>query len=57
MANIIFPFGKEKISYDIDDARLCGVLTSSLHSYKALDTEENLVKAAMASPYGSETSA
>ena len=54
MANVIFPFGKEKISYDIDDARLNGVLTSSLHSYKALDTEENLVKAAMAAPYGSE---
>lgn len=54
MANIVFPFGKEKISYEIEDARLNGVLTSSLHSYKALDTEENLVKAAMASPYGSD---
>ncbi|MBQ8836226.1 MAG: nickel-dependent lactate racemase [Clostridia bacterium] len=53
MANIIFPFGKEKLNYEIDDARLCGVLTSSLHSYKAADTEENLVKAAMAQPYGS----
>ena len=54
MANIVFPFGKERINYDIDDARLNGVLTSSLHSYKALDTEENLVKAAMAAPYGSD---
>lgn len=54
MANIIFPFGKEKISYDIDDERLAGVLTSSLHSYKAADTEENLVKAAMAAPYGTD---
>ena len=54
MANIIFPFGKERISYDIEDSRLCGILTSSLHSYKALDTEENLVKAAMATPYGSD---
>ncbi|MBQ4150539.1 MAG: nickel-dependent lactate racemase [Clostridia bacterium] len=53
MANIVFPFGKEKISYDIDDARLNGVLVSSLHSYKAKDSEENLVKAAMAAPYGS----
>ena len=54
MANIIFPFGKEKINYEIEDARLNGILTSSLHSYKALDTEENLVKAAMAAPYGSD---
>ncbi len=54
MADIIFPFGKEKINYEIEDARLNGILTSSLHSYKALDTEENLVKAAMGTPYGSE---
>ena len=53
MANIKFPFGKEKISIDIDDSRLNGILTSSLHSYVPLDTEENLVKAAMAAPYGS----
>lgn len=52
MANIKFPFGKEKISIDIDDKRLQGILTSSLHEYKPADTEENLVKAAMASPYG-----
>lgn len=52
MANIKFPFGKEKISLDIDDRRLSGVLTSSLHEYKPTDSEENLVKAAMASPYG-----
>ena len=54
MANIVFPFGKERISFDIEDSRLNGILTSSLHSYKALDTEENLVKAAMAKPCGSE---
>ncbi len=54
MANVVFPFGKERISYDIDDTRLNGILTSSLHSYKAKDTEENLVKAAMANPYGSD---
>ncbi len=54
MANIVFPFGKEKISYTIDDARLNGVLTSSLHAYKAKDTEENLVKAAMAAPFGTD---
>jgi len=52
MANIKFPFGKEKISLDIDDRRLSGVLTSSLHEYKPTDSEENLVKAAMAAPYG-----
>ena len=54
MATILFPFGKDKISYTIDDARLKGVLTSSLHAYTPADGEEALVKAAMANPYGSE---
>ncbi|MBR5539324.1 MAG: nickel-dependent lactate racemase, partial [Clostridia bacterium] len=54
MANIKFPFGKEKLAVDIADERLRGILTSSLHGYKPLDTEENLVKSAMASPIGSE---
>ena len=54
MANIKFPFGKEKLSIDIADERLKSILTSSLHGYKPLDTEENLVKTAMASPIGSE---
>lgn len=54
MANIKFPFGKEKISFDIDDARLNGILTSSLHSYIPADTEENLVKSAMAAPFGTD---
>lgn len=54
MATILFPFGKDKISYTINDARLKGILTSSLHAYTPADGEEALVKAAMANPYGSE---
>ncbi|MBE6679168.1 MAG: nickel-dependent lactate racemase [Ruminococcaceae bacterium] len=54
MAKVVFPFGKEKIAYDFDEVRLNGILTSSLHSYKSTDTEENLVKAAMAAPFGTE---
>lgn len=53
MTELLFPFGKEKIPYTIDDARLRGVLTSGLHAYTPADTEENLVKAAMAAPCGS----
>ena len=48
------PFGKAKISYTINDARLKGILTSSLHAYVPEDGEEALVKAAMDAPYGSE---
>ncbi len=54
MANLTFPFGKEKISYTVDDARLRGVLVSGLDAYTPADTEENLVKAAMAAPIGSK---
>ncbi len=54
MSIINFPFGKTTVSYDFDDSRLKSVLTSSLHSYKAKDTEENLVKAAMENPYGTD---
>lgn len=53
MTELLFPFGKEKIPYTFDDVRLRGVLTSGLHAYVPTDTEENLVKAAMAAPYGS----
>lgn len=52
MANLTFPFGKEKISCTIDAARLRGVLVSGLDAYTPADTEENLVQAAMAAPYG-----
>ncbi len=52
MANIVFPFGKEKLSLDIEDSRLNGILTSSLHEYVPSAGEEELVKAAMAAPYG-----
>ena len=53
MAELVFPFGKEKIAFTVADTRLRGVLTSGLHAYTPADTEENLVKAAMASPVGS----
>nr|MBQ5811001.1 nickel-dependent lactate racemase [Clostridia bacterium] len=54
MKRIEFPFGKEKLAYDFDEKNLDAVLTSSLHNYKPLDSEVNLVKAAMANPYGTE---
>lgn len=35
MAEICFPYGKEKLSVNIPDYRLNGILVSELHNYNA----------------------
>ncbi len=53
MSIINFPYGREKISENIPDERLKGVLVSKLHSYKAEKSGEELVRDALSSPINS----
>ena len=55
MKTISLPYGKESISYSIPDARFMGELVSEMHHYKALKSQEDLVRDALANPIGSET--
>ena len=50
---IRFPYGKEHLSYDFSGEKLLGTLTSSIHGYTAKADGLNLVREAMANPYGS----
>lgn len=50
--NFNLPYGKEKISVQIKEEELSGVLTSSLSEYVALDDKETIVKKAMNNPIG-----
>lgn len=52
MAHLEFPFGKTKLGLDLPDARLCAVLTSSLHKYTPEADGETLVRRAMENPIG-----
>lgn len=54
MAVVKFPYGKEKISADIPDECLKGVLVSQLHGYHTEKSQEELVLEAMANPVGSK---
>ncbi len=54
MSQIQFPYGKEKLSIDIPDGSLNGVLVSKLHSYHTDKTETELVLEAMESPVGTD---
>ena len=55
MTTIRFPYGRESLSYDFSDERLCGVLTSALHDYAPDGTGAELVLRAMADPIASPT--
>lgn len=55
MAVVQFPYGKEKLAFDLPDARLKGVLVSKLHDYTADAAEESLVREALKHPVGSPT--
>jgi nickel-dependent lactate racemase len=50
MAVVQLPFGREKISLNIPDSRLNGLLMSGAHSYQADGGEEELVRKAMEHP-------
>ena len=49
---IEFPYGKEKLSCQIEDSRLAGILTSQIGEYVPAGTPEQLVAEAMSNPIG-----
>lgn len=49
---ILFPYGKENLSYEFETEELAGVLTSSIEEYKPDSDEVSLVKKAMEEPIG-----
>lgn len=53
MKRLEFPYGKTKLTVDICENELAGVLTSAIHDYKPATGEEELVKAALENPVGS----
>jgi len=53
MHHILFPYGREHVSFDIPDDRFAGELVSSLHSYQPEKGESELVADALAHPVGS----
>ena len=53
MKHLEFPYGKTKLSVNIPEKELAGVLTSAIHDYKATSGEEALVKTALMNPVGS----
>lgn len=53
MTEILFPYGKEKISHSFSDSELKAVLTSGIEEYKPAFSQEELVLKAMEDPIGS----
>jgi nickel-dependent lactate racemase len=52
MKTILFPYGKEFLSYDIPDSRFKGELVSQMHHYKASKSQEELVRESLEHPIG-----
>ncbi len=50
---ILFPYGKENLSYEFDSKELSGVLTSSIEEYHPDFDETTLVRNALENPIGS----
>jgi len=55
MAQIKFPYGKEKMEYTFDDKELKAVLTSAIEEYEPGKTPDELVREAMRNPVGGVT--
>jgi nickel-dependent lactate racemase len=53
MPLILFPYGKEVLSYNIPDHRFRGELVSQMHRYRAALDEETLVRESLEHPIGS----
>ncbi len=53
MKEILFPYGKNKLSHTFSEAELVGVLTSSIHEYDPGLSGTELVRRAMENPTGS----
>lgn len=54
MKEVLFPYGKEKISYKFEESELLGVLTSSIEEYQPSMSEAELVAEALKNPVGSK---
>lgn len=52
MTEVLFPYGKRKLSYKFRDDELAGILTSSMEEYIPAASGQDLVKAAMEEPIG-----
>ena len=55
MPVISFPYGAGKLNFTIPDNRFAGEYNSRLHSAKSEKSQEDLVRDAMAKPFGSRT--
>ena len=53
MARLEFPYGKTKLTCNIEDKHLAGVLTSAIHDYIPTASETELVEQALQNPIGS----
>ena len=53
MREFLLPYGKEKLTAQIEDEHLAGVLVSELHNYKAPKSGAELVQEALENPIGS----
>ncbi|MBQ7922086.1 MAG: nickel-dependent lactate racemase [Clostridia bacterium] len=53
MKEVLFPYGKEKLSYVFKEEELAGVLESSIHHYTSEKTGAELIKEAIEDPIGS----
>ena len=55
MKEVLFPYGKEKLAYQFEDSELAGVLVSHIEEYEPELSGEELIKAALKAPVGSES--
>ena len=53
MKEFLLPYGKEKLTAQIENEHLAGVLVSELHSYQAPKIGNELVQEALEHPIGS----
>ncbi len=52
MKEVLFPYGKEKLSYSFEERELVGVLESSINQYAPGKSGSELIEAAMQDPAG-----
>lgn len=52
MKTFSFPYGKDFLTYEINETRLKGELLSQIHHYKAAKSEEELIRDALERPIG-----
>ena len=53
MEKILLPYGKGKVSVEIEEGHLAGVLRSGIHGYKAPKSADELVRESLENPIGS----